>query len=153
MSKFKVGDKVKFIHSDYTDIPDEGWNVGNFGKIVFVDTYNLYVKVVRFSFENEFPGGLAFYPSELELVTETPQPSFVKLIPEQVIPARREIVETVVKIAGVDAILLSKHHETDMPCGASEIGIQINMIFTADDLREASNVFLELASILEENAK
>jgi len=147
MVDFAVGRKVVVESYKAGGIPDR-FNART-GKIIENDYESRFI-IVRLD-DDGFV--VWFTEDELKLVTETPQPSFVKFIPEQVIPARREIVETVVKIGGVDAILLSKHHETDMPCGASEIGIQINMIFTADDLREASNVFLELASILEENAK
>jgi len=151
---FKIGDKIRPIASKEKNTYEhwdrywkERYGPSIDGCFYVVGVYGSWVDYS--SIKNG--SGPSVYSTELQLVTETPQPSFVKLIPEQVIPARREIV------AG-DIINVSDFTISVKPYSNSLVEIYtedrvFGFPWAASELRELIMHLTTIADILEENAK
>jgi len=152
MSKFKVGDRVRPIKSKFIQIKEHWDTWWSYEQGVSIDGSFLVIDIGlsdgRFKYSNSPYGNGPFGDlDDFELVTETLQPSFVKFIPEQVIPARRELLAGSVQTTSCGAVV-------DFTPRGEFVQIDTSgQYFSSEDIRELITYLTTIAEILEENAK
>lgn len=141
MVGFTVGRKIIVTNYKAEEV-SERFN-GRKGKIIENKFGSSFIRVLLDDDNME----CLFTESEIELVTENPQPSFVKVVPEQLIPARREIVKSQI---------ILKEFAAGVDFSPAKKGVIINCTsqqFSIADVRELITHLTTIADILEENAK